>query len=78
MAATYSLPQNQRRSSTESEPLPDKLSAVTVAFEIEVHMQNSTFKCALKTFLVRIFPFFVYNAKSLSWKKQGYKIIFST
>lgn len=41
------------------------LPAVSVSFKVEVEMKNTPFKGALETFLVRIFPFFVYNSESL-------------
>jgi hypothetical protein len=44
------------------------LPAVPVPFEVKIEMKNAPFKGALETFLVRIFPFFVYNSESLLTK----------
>jgi hypothetical protein len=37
-------------------------------FEVKIEMKNAPFKGAFETFLVRIFPFFVYNSESLHTK----------
>lgn len=41
------------------------LPAVTISLKVEVYVQNTTLKCALKPLLMRVLPFFVYNSKRL-------------
>ena len=33
---------------------------VTVAFEVEINMQDAAFECALKPLIMGIFPFFIH------------------
>jgi hypothetical protein len=44
------------------------LPTVSMPFEVKIEMKNAPFKGAFETFLVRIFPFFVYNSESLLTK----------
>jgi hypothetical protein len=41
----------------------ETLPTIPMAFEIEIHMQDASLKCALKPFLVRVFPFLVHYAE---------------
>lgn len=48
------------------------LPPVSVSLEIEIQMQDSTFKGTLEAFLVRILPLLVYNTEGnvLIWRPR--------
>lgn len=56
-------------------PLPEMiLPAVAIAFEVEVQMKYSTFKCAFESFLMRVLPLFVDDSESLLKRKLNQQL----